>query len=171
MTAASPEAGEFPESVQKFIDLVPAGDILRTLKTQGIETVAYLRALSEDRGWYRPSDDSWSLREIVGHLLDFERLMVCAALHFARGHECNMPGMSAQGWVEASEYDERTLADLCNELEKLRGANVQMFSSFGIQDWLRKGSVDEDPYTPRGIAWSLAGHTNFHMDIVRAEYV
>ena len=171
MTAAPPEAGEFPESVKKFIDLSPTGDILRTLSNQGIETVAYLRSLGEDRGWERPAEDRWSLRELVGHMLDTERVMVAAALHFGRGHECDMPGMSAQGWVDASGYDDRTLADMCNELEKLRAANVQMFACLGTSDWLLTGTVDGETYTPRGIAWFLAGHTTYHMDVARAEHV
>jgi hypothetical protein len=171
MTAAPPQAGEYPESAQEFIDLSPTGDILRTLHHQGVETVAFLRSLSEDLGWARPADDRWSLRELVGHLLDTERVMVSAALHFGRGHECNVPGFSAQSWVDASEYDDRTLADLCNELEPLRAANVQMFSCLGTSDWLLKGTVDDAPYSPRGIAWFLAGHTAYHMNVARAEYV
>ncbi|HJM56540.1 MAG TPA: DinB family protein [Planctomycetota bacterium] len=170
MTAVPPQAGEYPEPIQRFIDLVPAGDILRTLHEQGTETAAYLRSLSEDLGWARPADDRWSLRELVGHMLDTERVMVAAALHFGRGHECDMPGLNAQGWVDASEYDDRTLADLCNEFEPLRAANVQMFGCLDTPDWLRTGTVDGAPYTPRGIAWFLAGHTNYHMGVARAEY-
>ena len=84
MTAAPPEAGEYPESVQKFIDLSPTGDILRTLSIQGIETVEYLRSLGEDRGWERPAEDRWSLRELVGHMLEekslYDRLFTNAVL-------------------------------------------------------------------------------------------
>ncbi len=171
MTAARPQPTEYPAGLAKFVEKPLDGDILRTLSDQGLECVAYLRDLPEDRGWYRPSDDRWSLREIIGHLLDYERVMACAALHFARGHECDMPNMNAQEWVDRSEYDDRTTADLCNEFEQMRASHVQMFGCFEVADWTLPGSVGGEGMTPRSIAWLIAGHTMHHMNEIRESYV
>ncbi len=171
MSAARPTPGETSEHFQAYIDRVPDGDIVRRLDEQGAQTGAFLRELGADLGWHRYADDKWSLAELVGHLIDTERMLAIRALAFARGGPCDLPGFDQDLWVSNAEHDERTLVDLSREFESLRSSHVALFGHLTPEAWVRAGQADGAPMTPRSIAWVIAGHELHHLAIVRERYL
>lgn len=171
MPATRPSPGEIAEYYQKYVDLVPDGDVIRTLEAQGSETVAFLRQIPEDRGWVRYAEGKWSLREVIGHVIDSERVFASRALFLARGGPTDLPGFDQDAWIANAEYDDRTLSSLADELQSLRAANVAMLRGIDPGSWVRPGTADGKPVTPRAIAWILAGHELHHLGVVRDRYL
>ena len=171
MSAVRPQPGEYDEQFQAYIDQVPDGDVVRTLDRQKEEIHTYLRGLTEDLGWKRYADDKWSLREVVGHVIDSERMFGVRALAVARGGTGEMPGFDQEVWASAADHDERTLASLANEFRDLRASHVVFYEHLPSQAWSRPGTANGQAITARAVAWILAGHAAHHMQVVRERYV
>ena len=107
-----PEASEYAPYYEKYISLVPDEDLVETLERQGAETVALLRGLSEEQGAHRYEPGKWSVKQLVGHVCDGERLFSYRALAFARGDAQALPGMEQDEWMAGADFDARTLKDL-----------------------------------------------------------
>lgn len=171
MTATRPAAGETSEHFKSYIDLVPDGDIIRTLHDQGLATASFLREIPEDRGWHRYESDKWSLREVLGHLIDTERVMASRALCLARGGPMDLPGFDQDAWIANSEYDDRTIDDLTREFEAMRSSHVAMFGNTDGDGWTRAGTADGGPMTALAAAWIIAGHELHHVAVIQQRYL
>ncbi|GMV07683.1 MAG: DNA damage-inducible protein DinB [Gemmatimonadota bacterium] len=166
-----PEAGEYNEYYARYIALVPDGDIVETLARQMQDTHALLKGVPPEKEEYRYAPGKWSLREVVGHLLDTERVFAFRALWFARGAGGELAGMDQELWVKASSAGSRSLADLAWEWMGLRSANALMFASFDEETGLRRGVASGYEVTVRALAWMIAGHELHHLALIRREYL
>jgi hypothetical protein len=153
-----------------YIGQVPDGDILELLATQVDETVALLSAVAPERETYRYAPGKWSIREVVGHIIDTERVFALRALWFARRAEGAQPSMDQDRWAEVSNAGDRPLADLIAELRAVRDASLALFASFDDEIGLRQGVASGNAFTVRAIAWIIAGHERHHRTILRREY-
>lgn len=170
MTTA-PDRTEAAEYYFKYIDQVPAGDVRRILEAQSGETFATLRGISEERSRHRYAPDKWSIRQVVGHVSDTERLFVFRALWFARGFDSELPGYDQDVAMAASAADERSWSSHVEELEAVRAATVAFFTSLPDEAWSRRGVASGSPFTVRALAYIAAGHLTHHMKIVRERYL
>lgn len=169
-TATRPDPSEIDPFYHPFIDRVPDGDIVETLRG-GIErTLPLLEACPAERETFRYEPGKWSVRDLVGHLADSERLYAYRALHFARRDRAPLPGLMSEHWVERSNADSRSLSTLASELEAVRGATVALFDSLGPEDWSATGVASGRSFTVRSIAWMIAGHEIHHREILRERY-
>lgn len=171
MSAIRPEPDEYDEQFRAYVERVPDGDIARTLGRQKDEVFTFLRGLTEDVGWKRYADDKWSLREVVGHVIDCERMFGARALAVARGEPLEMPGFDGDAWVAAADHDERTLASLANEFRDLRASHATFFEHISGAAWTRPGKANGQPVTARALAWIMAGHADHHMAVIRERYL
>jgi hypothetical protein len=166
-----PAPSEHAEYYGRYVALVPEGDILETLRDQLGETLALLQRIPPDRETYRYDEGKWSLREVVGHLVDTERLFAYRALAMARSDGVDLPGMDQDEWARHSNADARPLDDLGAEWAALRRANVHMFASMAATTGERSGVASGYTFTVRSFPWIIAGHELWHRRLIERHYV
>jgi hypothetical protein len=165
-----PERTEAAEYYFRYIDQVPSGDICAILAAQHQETLAELRGISEDRSRHRYAPDKWSIREVLGHINDTERLFVARAFWFARGFATPLPSFDQNVAVAAAAADERSWNSHLEEFDAVRGATLSFFRNLPGDAWTRRGIASDNPFTVRALAYLAAGHVVHHMSILRSRY-
>ena len=166
-----PTPGECSDDYQEYVDKVPAGDIIALLMKQGAEAVRLFSGLTEAQELFSYMPGKWTVRELLGHVNDDERLFASRALWFGRGGEGPLPSWQGDEWVKENRHSRRPLADLVNEFEHLRASSIYLFSSFDEQAWRRHGVAAGDDVSVRALVWITAGHVEHHLDILRKRYL
>lgn len=168
---AKPQADEYAESYGKYVSLVPEGDVVETLSRQSGETLALLRSIPESRAGHAYEPGKWSIRQLVGHVIDGERIFAYRALAIARGDQQPLPGMEQDEYMEHARFDERTLESLCEEFEHVRRANVLMMRGFDAEAWARRGVASDNEVSVLALAHIIAGHELHHLGVLRVKYL
>lgn len=172
MTALGrPAEGEHAEYYARYVALVPDGDVLVTLKAQLGTTLDLLAAVPAERETYRYAEGKWSIREVVAHLVDTERLFAFRALAMARSDGVDLPGMDQDEWVANSGADGRPLSELGAEWAALRRANIYMFSGLDAASAARSGMASGYSFTVRSFPWIIAGHELWHRRLLEKDYL
>lgn len=166
-----PARGEHAERYDRYVALVPDGDVVETLQLQLGETLALLQEVPPSEETYRYRPDKWSVRQVVGHLLDTERVMAFRALAIARTDGVDLPGVDADEWMARSNAHERTLDDLAAEWAGVRRATVHMFATLPQDALARRGRVSGSEITVRSFPWIIAGHELWHRARVEKDYL
>jgi hypothetical protein len=166
-----PGPGEHAEYFRRYVDLVPEGDIVDTLTHQLGETLALLQAVTPELEAHRYAPDKWSIREVVGHLIDTERVFAFRAIAIARSDGVDLPSMEQDEWARRSNAPERALDDLAQEWAAVRRANVHMFATLGQGTGMRRGKAGGNPLTVRALAWIVAGHELWHRELLARNYL
>lgn len=171
MSALSrPDRSEHADYYRLYIDLVPDGDILMTLREQLGDTLRLLQSVPAERETYRYAEGKWSIRGVVGHLIDAERVFAFRALAMAREDDIDLPGMEQDGWAANSEADRRALGELSEEWAALRRANVHMFASMDEETGRRTGRASGFDFSVRTFPWIIAGHELWHRQLLERDY-
>ncbi|HYO63819.1 MAG TPA: DinB family protein [Pyrinomonadaceae bacterium] len=170
-TTDRPEETEYLAYYGRYVALVPEGDILGTLRAQLEDTVALLRGVPESQETFRYADGKWSVRELVGHMIDTERIFAYRALRFARNDQTPLPGYDENEYVSNSSYDSYALADLAAELRSVREATMFLFKHMDAAAWRRTGSANGAEVSVRALAYIIAGHELHHRGILRDRYL
>ena len=169
---ARPAADEHNPSFSRYIDRVPEGsDVVALLAAQDAEMASLLGGVDEARAAYRYAEGKWSIKQVVGHLADTERVMTYRLLCIARGDETSLPGFDENAFAENAGSDARTLADLVAEWRAVRAATLPLVANLPDEAWNRRGTANGNPATPRALAWITAGHVIHHVDILRERYL
>jgi uncharacterized damage-inducible protein DinB len=171
MTAERPERGEAAEYYFTYIDQVPDGDICRMLRGQLDDTITFLEEITEERSLYRYAADKWSIRQVIGHVNDTERLFLSRAFWFARGFDSPLPSFDQNIAVAAAESDERSLRSHIHEFRAIRSSTLAFFETLPSDAWMRRGLASGNPFTVRALAWLAVGHVTHHAKIVRERYL
>ena len=166
---AKPAADEFIPYYSKYITLV-GEDALAALRAGAAIAPRLLSGVSEPQAEFRYAPDKWSVKEVLGHIMDCERVFAYRALSFARGDATPLPGFEEKEWVPAARFDRRGVQDLLAEYEAVRASTVAMFSSFDEEDLLRRGEANENPVSVRALAHIIAGHELHHLGLLRERY-
>jgi len=146
------------------------GDAIVHLAAQGERTAALLAAVPEERAGFRYAPGKWSVREVVGHLADSERIMSYRALRIGRGDSTPLAGFDQDAYMPAAGFDARSLADLARELAAVRAATVALFSHFDDAALARRGTANDKAVSVRALAGIIAGHELHHLAILRERY-
>lgn len=170
-TISPPEADEFDQYYGRYISLVGGEDIISAFKNQIDETQKLLSAVSEDKANFRYAEDKWSIKEVVGHLIDGERIFAYRALRISRNDRTPIEGFEQDGYIENSDFDKRSLADLTEEFVLNRKANILMFQSLSETAWNRRGTASDCPVSVRALAYIMAGHELHHIKILKERYL
>ena len=166
-----PAENEFAPYYARYIERVADGDVLRALSKQCETTTTLVRSLPEERGGFRYAPGKWSVREVLGHVIDAERIFGYRALTFARGDTVSLPGFDEDNYARASNADRRTLADLAAEFEIVRRSTIALFHSFDETALGRRGKANNVEVTVRALAFITAGHELHHADVLRTKYL
>lgn len=171
MALGRPDRTEAAEYYFTYIDRIHDEDIVRVLDAQRGETLSVLRGLTEDQSSHRYAADKWSLREVVGHLNDTERLFVSRAFWFARGFDTELPSFDQHVAMAASGAHERPWRSHLDEFDDLRGATLSFFRGLPEGAWMKRGVASGNPFSVRALAYIAAGHVDHHLAIVKDRYL
>jgi hypothetical protein len=166
-----PEPGEYDPYYEKYIRLVPDDDVVRVLGRQIEDTLALLQKISPEDSRRRYAADKWSVSEVVGHVIDTERIFAYRALRFARNDRTALPGFEQDDYIPAARFDERPWHDLLAELEFVRAGNILMFRGFDAEAWERRGVASGAEVSVRALGYIVAGHEQHHMAILQTRYL
>lgn len=166
-----PDDTEYLPYYSRYISLVPEADIVATLAKQNGSTLALLRGLSESQGGFRYAPGKWSIKELVAHLSDAERIFADRALRFARHDETPLPGFEEDDYVRNGAFDLFSLADLTAGLENVRRSTISLFKLMSAEASARRGKANNAEISVRALAYVIAGHEIHHMNVLRTRYL
>jgi DinB superfamily len=170
-TTGAPDRSEAAEYYFTYIDQVGRGDICDILAGQLPEAIALWRDISDEQSLHRYAADKWSIREVVGHINDTERLVVFRAFWFARGFETPLPSFDQNVAIATAGAHERSWTSLLDEFRTVRAATLTFFRALPADAWTRRGIASDNPFTVRALAYLAAGHLTHHMKILRERYL
>ena len=169
-SAVRPMQAEYDPYYHRYISLVPEEDVLIALDQQLSETLILLRGLSEQHGTFRYEPDKWSVKEVLGHLIDAERIMSYRALCIARGERVPLPGFEQDDYVRGGNFDKRGVATLAREFEQVRRATISLFRNLEPEAWERRGKANNVEISVRALAYIIAGHELHHKAVLKDRY-
>jgi uncharacterized protein YjhX (UPF0386 family) len=166
-----PDKTEYAEYYHKYVSEVPEGNITDILEDQLNSSVEFLSGISEDKSIYRYHPGKWSIREVLGHIIDSERVFAYRALRFSRGDQKPLQGFDENLYINNSNYNMMGIQFLIEEFFHLRKSTVALFRSLKNEMWLNKGNASGYDVTVRGLAYIIAGHTEHHLRIIKERYL
>ena len=170
MLIEAPAKDEAVEYYHGYIAQAGTGDILALMEAQAGEAVQQLSAIEEARAGYRYAPDKWSIREVVSHINDTERVFAFRALWFARAFDSPLPSFDQDVAVQGANAEERSLASHVAELSAIRPATLELFRHLPAEAWMRRGIASGYPFTVRALAYIIVGHVNHHLRVLRERY-
>jgi DinB family protein len=165
-----PEASEFAEYYGKYIAKAPGTDVSGILESERQQMARLFAGRSERDGNFRYAPDKWTVKEVLGHVIDAERIFTYRALRIARGDETPLPSFEQDDYVKNGGFSARTLADLLEEFDAVRGASISLFRSFDEAAWGRRGTASQKQVTVRALGFITAGHQIHHRMILEENY-
>jgi DinB family protein len=165
-----PEANEYAEHYGKYIAKVPGTDVLSILESQRLQMLQLFAGRSERDGNFRYAPDKWTIKEVLGHVTDAERIFTYRALRIARGDQTPLPGFEQDDFVKNGGFGTRTLADLVEEFAAVRGASLALFRSFDDAAWSKRGVASQKEVTVRALGFITSGHQIHHRLILEEQY-
>lgn len=166
-----PGPGDHDPYYAQYVERVPDGDIVMTLAVTWTETKALLRELDESRARYRYEPGKWSIKEILVHLMDAERIFVTRALRFAREDGTELAGFDEGAYAPRSGADTRPLAEIIEEFQWMRGAHLRFWRGLPSKAWQRKGVANGAMLKVAAVPWILAGHELHHRQVMVERYL
>jgi hypothetical protein len=168
-TAIAPERTEAAPYYFKYIDRVE-GDVLQVLDRQRTEVAQFLRGVSEERSLHRYAAGKWSMRQVLSHMNDAERVFASRAFWFARGFDSPLPSFDQETAILHAGADDRSWGGHVDEFEHIRAATLALFRELPAEGWSRQGIASDCPFSVRALAYIIAGHTIHHTGILRERY-
>ena len=165
-----PAAAEHAPYYGRYIEKVAGDDALAALITQVDVTAALLGRVDETKAAFRYAPGKWSVKQVIGHMTDVERVFGYRALRFARADKTPLPGFEENDYAEHGGHDARTLQDLAIEFHAVRAASIALFASLTPEAMARMGTANNSPMSARAAAWTVAGHELHHRGILIERY-
>lgn len=171
MTIPRPSPDEYAPYYGAYVDLLPDVDVLQLLAEQKEETLALLRGLADEDAGFAYAPGKWSIKEVIGHIIDTERVFAYRGLCFARGDNTPLPGFEQDDYVLGGDFNARSRDNLAAEFVHLRMSNIYLFSTWSAAVQARRGVANNKSVTARAIPWILAGHERHHLNVLRERYL
>ena len=166
-----PEADEYAPSYAPYVALARDRDIAGVLRRQVPVLRSVCLGMTEREALTRYEAGKWSIKEVVGHLADVERVLSHRMLRIVRGDPAPVPGFDEAAYVRAARFENRPLASLLRELESVRAATLRLVETVEPEAWLHRGSAGGHPVTARALAAVIAGHAEHHFELLRERYL
>ena len=166
-----PAETEYAPYYQGYVGQVNESDIMAVLRSEIDDLDVLLGRVPADKETYAYAEGKWTIREIVGHLIDGERVFGYRALCIARGEQQNLPGFEQDDYMRTAPYNHVDLEDLLSELRLVRLSNIAMFRTLDEEAWSRVGTANNNQVTVRALAFIMAGHLRHHMKVLQERYL
>ncbi|QFF99130.1 DinB family protein [Psychrobacillus glaciei] len=162
---------EYAPYYSTYVQLVAEGDFIQTLQHQIEVTITLLQDISDQQALYRYAPEKWSLKEVIGHMADTERIMGFRLLSIARGETVALPGYNDNEYVRNASFDKESVEDLLQNLYIVRQSTIHLIKSLLSKDFLRRGTANNSEVTVRALIVIIAGHELHHCNIIRERYI
>lgn len=167
-----PAPSEYAPYYHTYVGKIsPDTDLAELLRSEFEKTHALLSSLSEEKQLYRYAPGKWSIREMVGHMVDTERVMAYRAMRVARGDKTPIPGFDQDDYIPEGDFDARPMASMLAEWRGLREATIAFTESLGKEASVFMGTASDNPVTPRALLYIIAGHELHHMGVLQERYL
>ena len=166
-----PQTSEAAVYYFKYIDLITSDDIVAAMEQQTSEMLQFLSGISEEQSLHSYAPGKWTIRELLNHVNDGERIFAGRALWFARGFNDPLPGFEQDIAVENAHANNTSWADLVEEFKTVRLSTLSFFKSLPDEAWDRAGVASDNPVSVRAIAYIIAGHVTHHIGVLREKYL
>jgi len=168
---SKPVSGEYPPYASMYIDLLPDdGLVLQHLEENLKKTQYFILSIPDEIHNYRYAEGKWTIREILVHIIDDERIYGYRALRFARNDKTELPGFEQDEYAVYSNANNRTIESILEEYESVRRSTISLFRNLPDEAFLRSGTANNNPVTVRALIYHIAGHELHHMNIIRRNY-
>jgi hypothetical protein len=167
LASSRPAASEYGSTVARYVDLVPEGNIVVVLEKQLSEFIDLLGEITEQPANTVHAPYSWTIKQVIGHMIDCERIFGCRALRFARNDPQPLPSFDEVPYAENANFSVYPIGDLVAEFEHLRRSHISFFRYLEDKAWGRSGSANNSTISVRGLAYVIAGHARHHLQILR----
>jgi hypothetical protein len=154
-----------------YIDRLSGDDVVASLEAQLEEARAFFSSIGEERSLHRYAPEKWSIRQVLNHVNDAERVFLSRAFWFARGFDSALPSFDQNTCVDAARADERSWASHCEEFRTARLATLSFVRDLPADAWMRSGVASGNPFTVRALAYITGGHFAHHLAILRERYL
>lgn len=171
MTQKRPKTGDYATSYEKYISLVPEGEFLQILETQLRDWQQVVGKLSEAAADFRYAPDKWSIKEVLGHVTDSERIFAYRLLRIARGDQTPLAGFEQDDYVRTANSSARKRSELLEEFTAVRGATMALVSSLDDAAWVRRGVANQKEISATALAFVIAGHERHHRLVLEERYL
>jgi len=165
-----PQPNEAASYYSKYIDLVTSDDIVPAIESQLGETLQLLQGISEEQSLKSYAPGKWTIREVLNHVNDGERVFLYRAFWFARGFQDPLPSFEQDLAVQAAQANQTSWADLVEEFRTVRLGTISFFKSLSQDAWMRTGVASDNPFTVRALAYIIAGHVAHHTQVLKEKY-
>ena len=165
-----PQTNEAASYYFAYIDLITSDEIVPSIKSQLTETLEFLQGISEEQSLQTYAPGKWTIREVLNHMNDGERLFLGRALWFARGFQDPLPSFEQELAVEAAQANQTPWSELVEEFRTVRLGTISFFNNLPAEAWSRTGVASDNPFTVRAVAYIIAGHVAHHKQVLREKY-
>ncbi|KUG25484.1 hypothetical protein ASZ90_004696 [hydrocarbon metagenome] len=162
---------DFPEYYRRYIEKVIDKDILKYFAEQKNYVVDFFASIDEEKSKYRYAENKWSIKQILGHLCDSERIFITRALKFARNEKQSLPGFDENEYVDSANFDELSLEILIDDFKKMRDSHISLFKTFNDEILDRKGIANNTEYSVSSVLYIMAGHVDHHLKVIKEKYI
>lgn len=170
-SSLKPAADEYAPYYGGYVNHVPAGNIIATLRQQMSDTLELFASLTEQQALHRYAPGKWSIKEVLGHIIDSERIFAYRALRIARNDKTPLAGFEQDGYVVNSNYHQRQKSEMAKEYEAVRAATIYLLEGLSEEAWNRRGNASEAEVSVRALAWIISGHEIHHKKVIREKYL
>ena len=168
--SGQPQESEYAVEYGRYIGKIEGTDVVAVLEKQLDSTLQLFRGLDERNADFRYEPGKWSVKEVIGHILDAERVFAYRALVFSRNDRTALPGFDQDEWAEFAPYSRLPLSQIISEFEVVRGSTILLFRQCDTDAWTRAGVANEKQMTTRSAAFAIAGHLEHHLDVLKTRY-
>ena len=166
-----PKDGDYAPYYSSYINFYEDENILQVLEDQVKSSELFFKNVTEEQENYSYAKDKWTVKEVLGHMIDVERIMAYRALSFARGEKQSLPGFEQDNYVAETDFTKRTLNDLFGEFKAVRISNIILFKSFDEEVLNRRGNASSVDITVLALIYIIAGHERHHIQILKERYM
>jgi len=166
-----PNPGDYDPYFERYIKLIEGDDIIKILYEQNKITRELINSISDYKGNYRYADGKWTIKEVIGHILDSERILAYRALSLARGEKKSLPGFDHEDYVREGNFNSRELLEVSFEFKLLRESNLLQFKNFSEEMLCKKGFADEASVTVLALLYIIGGHEKHHLNVLEEKYL
>jgi uncharacterized damage-inducible protein DinB len=171
MPQKRPQQGDYALFYEEYVALVPSGDFLEILLNQQRDLVRLLSPLTEEQAEFRYAPGKWSVKEVLGHISDTERIFAYRMLRIARGDQTPLASFEQDGYIQNGNFSARKLADLLHEFSAVREATISLVRSLDDAAWLRRGNASQKEVSVLALAFVIAGHERHHRVLLEERYL
>ena len=166
-----PEKTEYAQFYETYVSLVNESDVVSAMQKQADEVSDLFSRISDEKGLYAYAEGKWTINELLGHLIDGERIFAYRAFRISRRDKTPLAGFDQNPYIENADYNSVKLAKLLAEFSLLRQSNILLFNNISDEMWTRKGIASDNEISVRALAYIMVGHIRHHVKILKDRYL